>query len=73
MPTYDYDCSNCEHIRLAGVPIDNRDDQVCPLCGSKLKRNLTWEGGMQFKGKGFYITDYGRGKDTPPSGGFPNE
>jgi len=70
MPLYEYECEACAHRferiqRYADPPIE-----TCPTCGSKV-RKLISSPAIQFKGSGFYITDYpksGSGSDSSRSG-----
>jgi len=61
MPLYEYECFLCgdrfERIqRFADDPVSQ-----CPACGGAVRR-LLGVPALQFKGSGFYITDYGKGK-----------
>lgn len=72
MPIYEYVCEKCgektEVIqRMGASPL-----RVCPHCGGKKLKKAFSAPAIQFKGSGFYITDYARGAgDGPPkkSGG----
>jgi putative FmdB family regulatory protein len=60
MPLYEYECSACgnrfEQIqRFSDPPIE-----VCPKCGKQEVRKLLSTPAIQFKGTGWYITDYAR-------------
>lgn len=60
MPLYEYECFLCgdrfERIqRVADDPVSE-----CPACGGAVRR-LLGVPALQFKGSGFYITDYGKG------------
>ncbi|HTS03237.1 MAG TPA: FmdB family zinc ribbon protein [Thermoanaerobaculia bacterium] len=60
MPLYEYECVKCgertEVIQRHGdAPL-----KVCPACGGVLKKLLSAPA-FQFKGSGFYVTDYGKG------------
>ena len=63
MPIYEYQCGRCgerfERIqKFSDPPVD-----ACPSCGGVVERLLS-SPAIQFKGSGFYITDYARsGKD----------
>lgn len=42
----------------------------CPQCGTASLQRLIGAGaGLVFKGSGFYLTDYGKSKSSPASGG----
>jgi putative FmdB family regulatory protein len=68
MPLYEYQCDACGHRfevvqRYADAPID-----TCPKCGSAVHK-LFSSPAIQFKGSGWYITDYARaGKSDNSSG-----
>ena len=60
MPLYEYECSACAHRfeviqKYSDAPID-----ICPKCGGAVSK-LFSSPAIQFKGSGFYLTDYGRG------------
>jgi putative FmdB family regulatory protein len=59
MPLYEYECAKCgertEAIQRSGDPLLT----VCPLCGGALRKLLSAPA-FQFKGSGFYVTDYGK-------------
>jgi len=57
MPLYEYQCTNCnERIemlqRMSDPPYGH-----CPKCGGEMKKLLS-SPAIQFKGSGFYKTDY---------------
>jgi len=59
LPLYEYQCSKCgERIekiqKFSDPPLS-----VCPRCGGKLERLLS-SPAIQFKGSGWYVTDYAR-------------
>ncbi len=60
MPLYEYECRECgkhlERIQHASAP----PLKTCPLCGGELRR-LLGVPALQFKGSGWYVTDYGKG------------
>jgi len=63
MPTYEYLCRNCGHT-LEEFQSMTEDPLVhCPKCGrDTLARVMGAGGGVIFKGSGFYLTDYKKGK-----------
>jgi putative FmdB family regulatory protein len=73
MPLYEYQCDSCGHRfevirKFSDPPID-----ACPKCGSAV-RKLMSSPAIQFKGSGWYITDYAK-KDsgTAPKAGASKE
>ena len=60
MPLYEYECEACgkrfEMIeKFSDPPID-----VCPNCGKGPVKKLLSSPAIQFKGSGWYITDYAK-------------
>jgi putative FmdB family regulatory protein len=61
MPTYDYECRQCQHRFELFQSITEDPVKTCPKCGKKTVRRLFGGGlGIIFKGSGFYTTDYKR-------------
>ena len=60
MPLYEYECFLCglhfERIRK----VANASLMECPECGGSVRR-LLGVPALQFKGSGWYVTDYGKG------------
>ena len=68
MPLYEYQCDACgrefELIRkFSDPPLEK-----CPHCGGTV-RKLFSSPAIQFKGSGFYITDYAKKDQTAPASG----
>lgn len=70
MPLYEYKCSKCDQVfeiiqKFSDEPLTMHEN-----CGGKVERLLSTSA-LQFKGSGFYITDYGRSgsKSGAPSPG----
>ena len=59
MPIYEYVCESCAKKTEVIQRIGERPLKVCPHCGGKLKKAISAPA-IQFKGSGFYITDYAR-------------
>ncbi len=59
MPLYEYECPRCEHRfeKIEKVTAPHR--QKCPKCGALAER-LPAAPAIQFKGSGWYVTDYAR-------------
>jgi putative FmdB family regulatory protein len=60
MPLYEYECFLCGHRfeRIQRVSDETVTD--CPECGGSVRRLLSAPA-LQFKGSGWYVTDYGKG------------
>lgn len=59
MPTYEYECPDCDHRFERFQSITARPVRRCPACGRRrVKRLIGAGGGLIFKGSGFYTTDY---------------
>ena len=68
MPLYEYECTACGHRFEVIQKFSDAPIAVCPKCGGPVEK-LVSSPAIQFKGSGFYLTDYGRGgkSDTAPS------
>jgi putative FmdB family regulatory protein len=69
MPLYEYQCDACQHrferIQKFSDPLVD----TCPACGGPVHKLLS-SPAIQFKGSGWYITDYARAakSDSKSSG-----
>ena len=50
MPIYCYECEDCKEKIEILCKIKEKDEQVCPKCGKKLKRNIS-KFGFKINGK----------------------
>ena len=70
MPLYEYECDACGHrfekIQKFSDPLED----TCPKCGGAVHKLMS-SPAIQFKGSGFYITDYPKGEkgSAPKSDG----
>jgi putative FmdB family regulatory protein len=59
MPLYEYECDTChhrfEHIQKFSDPLVDK----CPKCGNPVHKLMS-SPAIQFKGSGWYITDYAK-------------
>ena len=60
MPLYEYRCESCGHQFEVIQKFSDALIAVCPKCGSGPVVKLFSSPAIQFKGSGFYITDYAR-------------
>jgi putative FmdB family regulatory protein len=67
MPLYEYECE-AENGRRFEIIQKFSDEilKVCPTCGGPVRRLIS-SPAIQFKGSGFYITDYARKSGTDGS------
>jgi len=59
MPTFDFQCTGCDHIFEFNRPFGSEELPSCPECKSKKVQKLLSTPNIQFKGEGFYKTDSG--------------
>lgn len=66
MPTYEYRCEKCGHLFEAFHKISQSPLKDCPKCKQPaLKRGIGGQNAtLQFKGSGFYITDYSKKQES---------
>lgn len=57
MPLYEYECSKCHKIIEIIQKVGETAPKKCPYCGGALKKLLSTPA-IQFKGSGWYVTDY---------------
>lgn len=63
MPIHEYKCTKCGKAMEALQKANDRPLEKCPKCGGLL-RKLISSPAIQFKGTGWYITDYAK-KNSP--------
>tara|TARA_Y100000294_G_scaffold115784_1_gene107375 strand:+ start:79 stop:366 length:288 start_codon:yes stop_codon:yes gene_type:complete len=63
MPTYDYKCTQCGHDFEMFQSMSESHIKKCPECDGTVRRLVGGGSGLIFKGSGFYLTDYVKGKD----------
>lgn len=63
MPTYDYKCTQCGHDFEMFQSMSEDHIKKCPECEGIVRRLVGGGSGLIFKGSGFYLTDYGKGKN----------
>lgn len=59
MPLYEYQCAACGHRLEIIEKVTDDTSRKCPECSGEMERLLSAPA-IQFKGSGWYITDYAR-------------
>ncbi len=59
MPIYEYRCTSCDSTFEVLQKFSDTPLTTCEKCGGVLERLLS-PPGLQFKGTGWYVTDYAR-------------
>ncbi len=65
MPLYEYRCSKCRHVCEALQKVGAKPPEKCPKCGGGPMVKRISSPAIQFKGNGWYITDYAKKNSTP--------
>jgi putative FmdB family regulatory protein len=67
VPLYEYECTKCGHRFERIQKFSDPHVKTCPKCKGKVQR-LPSAPAIQFKGSGWYITDYARKGEKESSG-----
>jgi len=59
VPLYEYECKQCKQRFEKIQSFSDPEEKVCPKCGGEVERVITAPA-VQFKGSGWYVTDYAR-------------
>jgi putative FmdB family regulatory protein len=59
MPLYEYECEACSHRFEVIQKFSDPPIEKCPKCGGAVRKLLS-SPAIQFKGSGWYITDYAK-------------
>jgi len=59
MPLYEYQCKKCGHRFEKILKFSDKPIKKCPECGGAVEQLLSAPA-VQFKGSGWYVTDYAR-------------
>jgi putative FmdB family regulatory protein len=63
LPLFEYKCEKCGHLFERIEKHTASTTKKCPKCGAKAPRQFAAPA-IQFKGSGWYVNDYGGGKNT---------
>jgi putative FmdB family regulatory protein len=68
VPLYEYQCKKCKHKFEKIQKFSDPPVKKCPECGGPVEK-LLHAPAVQFKGTGWYVTDYGGKSDKPKADG----
>ncbi len=60
MPIYEYECRKCNARQEVYQKVNDKPPKKCSKCGGRLDRMVSAPA-IQFKGSGWYVTDYAGG------------
>lgn len=72
MPIYEYVCKKCGHKFEKIQKFSDAKIKKCPECGGAVEQTLHAPA-VQFKGSGWYVTDYAKKGESKDSGSKPKE
>jgi putative FmdB family regulatory protein len=67
VPLYEYQCPKCGHRFERIQKFSDPDPKKCPECGAGKLERLLHAPAVQFKGSGWYVTDYGKAGSSSKS------
>jgi putative FmdB family regulatory protein len=68
MPLYEYECKKCGH-RFEKIQLySDKMVKKCPECGGQVEQMISAPA-VQFKGSGWYVTDYAKKSSSPGGSG----
>jgi putative FmdB family regulatory protein len=68
MPLYEYRCKKCGHLFEKIQKFSDKPVKKCPECGGAVEKTISAPA-VQFKGSGWYVTDYAKKSSSPGSSG----
>src|SRR5579864_6221711 len=66
MPLYEYECKKCGHRFEKIQKFSDKMIKKCPDCGGAVEQVISAPA-VQFKGSGWYVTDYANKSQAPSS------
>lgn len=64
MPLYEYQCKQCSHLFERIRKFSDPPLTTCPKCGGSVEQLIS-PPAIQFKGSGWYVTDYAHKSGGP--------
>jgi putative FmdB family regulatory protein len=71
MPLYEYECKKCHHRFERIQKFSDPHVKKCPECGGPVEQVISAPA-VQFKGSGWYVTDYGKNTSHKPHASSAN-
>jgi putative FmdB family regulatory protein len=68
VPLYEYRCTKCGHTFEKIQKFSDPHVSECPKCGAAVEQIISAPA-VQFKGAGWYVTDYAKKSGTSSNGG----
>jgi putative FmdB family regulatory protein len=68
MPLYEYECKKCGHRFEKIQKFSDKMVKKCPVCGGQVEQMISAPA-VQFKGSGWYVTDYAKKVSSPGASG----
>jgi len=68
VPLYEYQCKKCHSLTERIQKFSDPPLAICPHCGGELEQLLSAPA-VQFKGSGWYVTDYAKKSSSKGSSG----
>ncbi|HET9184249.1 MAG TPA: FmdB family zinc ribbon protein [Candidatus Angelobacter sp.] len=72
MPIYEYVCKKCHYKFEKIQKFSDHKIKKCPECGGPVEQTINAPA-VQFKGTGWYVTDYAKKSDSRDSNSKPKE
>jgi putative FmdB family regulatory protein len=73
VPLYEYQCQACKHIFERIQKFSDPLVRTCPNCGKDEVEQMLSAPAVQFKGTGWYVTDYAKKNSSQGSSGTSNK
>jgi putative FmdB family regulatory protein len=68
LPLYEYQCKSCHSLTERIQKFSDPPLAICPHCGGELEQLISAPA-VQFKGAGWYVTDYAKKSGSAPASG----
>ena len=72
MPLYEYECKKCKHRFEKIQKFSDKMLKKCPECGGPIEQMVSAPA-VQFKGSGWYVTDYAKKGSSSASSSSSSE